>query len=176
MADLFHAERPVAHIAQVVSAIGWSKHIGLLLTKRPEVMAQYFLAPDADRRTSWRARFWLGFTAERQQELDERWPLVRELAKRGWTLFISVAPMVAPVTLPDDLLAYGNRIWIICGGEQGSNARFTDPDWARAVRDQCVAAGVPFFMLQMGGGENIPHDLFIRQFPYVSSSSSNCLA
>jgi protein gp37 len=167
-ADLFHEERPTSIIDQVVSPIAWSKHIGLLLTKRPQVMAQYFTAPDADKRASWRARFWLGFSAERQQEFDERWPLMRELAKRGWTLFVSVAPMLGPVELPHDFLGYGNRIWVICGGEQGSNARSTDPDWVRALRDQCAAAGVPFFMLQMGCGEDIPLDLYIRQFPYVS--------
>lgn len=26
-----------------------------------------------------------------------------------------------------------------------------DPDWVRAIRDQCVAAGVPFFFKQWGG-------------------------
>jgi protein gp37 len=42
------------------------------------------------------------------------------------------------------------------------------------VRDQCQAAGVPFFMKQMGGWpykrgnlEDIPEDLRIRQFPEV---------
>jgi protein gp37 len=165
MSDLFHERRPTKIIDQVVSAIAASPHIGLLLTKRPIVMAQYFTAPDVDRRASWRARFWLGFSAERQQQFDERWPVMRELAKRHWTLFVSVAPMLGPVALPRDLLAYGNHIWIICGGEQGSNVRFTDPAWARALRDQCATAGVPFFMLQMGGKEQIPHDLFVRQFP-----------
>ena len=42
-----------------------------------------------------------------------------------------------------------------------------DPDWARALRDQCAEAGVPFFMLQMTGREWIPVDLFVRQFPRV---------
>jgi protein gp37 len=168
MSCLFH-ERPVAVIDQVVSAVAGSKHIGLLLTKRPQVMAAYFLAPDSDRRPSWRARFWLGFTAERQREFDARWTLMRELPQRDWIVFVSVAPMLGPVTLPPDFLAYGNRVWIICGGEQGANARWTDPDWARALRDQCTAARVPFFMLQMGCGKDIPLDLFIREFPYVSS-------
>jgi protein gp37 len=171
MSCLFHEQRPATVIHQVVSAVAGSKHIGLLLTKRPQVMAEYFLAPDSDRRKSWRARFWLGFTAERQREFDARWPLMRELPQRGWIVFVSVAPMLGPVTLPPDFLAYGNRVWIICGGEQGANARFTDPDWARALRDQCAAAGVPFFMLQMGRGQHIPLDLFIRQFPYVGSAS-----
>jgi protein gp37 len=165
MSDLFHELRPVAIIDRVVSTIAWSRHIGLLLTKRPYVMAKYFLAPDTDRRASWRAKFWLGFSAERQQEFDSRWPPMRELAQRGWIVFVSVAPMLAPMTLPADLLAYGNRVWIICGGEQGANPRRTDPDWARGLRDQCAAAGVPFFMLQMGGQEEIPLDLFVREFP-----------
>lgn len=40
--------------------------------------------------------------------------------------------------------------WIICGGESGSNARPMHPDWARSLRDQCAAAGVPFFFKQWG--------------------------
>lgn len=40
--------------------------------------------------------------------------------------------------------------WIICGGESGLSARPMHPDWARTVRDQCVAAGVPFFFKQWG--------------------------
>lgn len=40
--------------------------------------------------------------------------------------------------------------WIICGGESGPDARPMHPDWARSVRDQCQAAGVPFFFKQWG--------------------------
>ena len=38
--------------------------------------------------------------------------------------------------------------WVICGGESGPGARPMHPDWARSLRDQCVAAGVPFFFKQ----------------------------
>ena len=60
--------------------------------------------------------------------------------------------------------------WVICGGESGPGARHMDPDWARSLRDQCQAAGVPFFVKQMSGRtkherENIPPDLMIREFP-----------
>ena len=34
---------------------------------------------------------------------------------------------------------------IIAGPETGSGARPMNLDWARSLRDQCVAAGVPFF-------------------------------
>ena len=40
--------------------------------------------------------------------------------------------------------------WVIVGGESGPNARPMHPDWARSLRDQCVAAGVPFLFKQWG--------------------------
>ncbi len=40
--------------------------------------------------------------------------------------------------------------WIICGGESGPNARPMHPTWARSLRDQCQAAGVPFHFKQWG--------------------------
>lgn len=40
--------------------------------------------------------------------------------------------------------------WVICGGESGRQARPMHPDWARSLRDQCQAAGVPFFFKQHG--------------------------
>lgn len=40
--------------------------------------------------------------------------------------------------------------WVIVGGESGKNARPMHPDWVRSIRDQCTAAGVPFFFKQWG--------------------------
>jgi len=40
--------------------------------------------------------------------------------------------------------------WIIAGGESGPGARPAHPDWFRRVRDDCEAAGVPFFFKQWG--------------------------
>jgi len=40
--------------------------------------------------------------------------------------------------------------WCIIGGETGPGARPMHPDWARGVRDQCEAAGVPFFFKSWG--------------------------
>jgi protein gp37 len=49
--------------------------------------------------------------------------------------------------------------WVICGGESGPKARPMHPDWARSLRDQCAAAGVPFFFKQWGGwGPDAPDD------------------
>lgn len=40
--------------------------------------------------------------------------------------------------------------WVIAGGESGPGARPMHPDWARWIRDECQAAGVPFFFKQNG--------------------------
>lgn len=43
--------------------------------------------------------------------------------------------------------------WVIVGGESGPGARPMHTDWARSIRDQCVAAGVPYFFKQNGAWE-----------------------
>jgi protein gp37 len=40
--------------------------------------------------------------------------------------------------------------WIIVGGESGPGARPMHPQWARDIRDQCKASGVPFHFKQWG--------------------------
>jgi protein gp37 len=44
----------------------------------------------------------------------------------------------------------GKLDWIVAGGESGPGARPMHPDWARSLRDQCAAAGVPFLFKQWG--------------------------
>lgn len=45
---------------------------------------------------------------------------------------------------------YPGLDWIVVGGESGKDARPMHPDWARSLRDQCAAAGVPYFFKQWG--------------------------
>jgi len=40
--------------------------------------------------------------------------------------------------------------WVVVGGESGPKARPMHPDWVRSLRDQCLAANVPFFFKQWG--------------------------
>jgi len=46
--------------------------------------------------------------------------------------------------------------WVIVGGESGPGARPMHPDWVRSIRDDCVAAEVPFYFKQWG--ESLPGD------------------
>jgi protein gp37 len=54
------------------------------------------------------------------------------------------------VTYPLKGNLYSGLDWVIVGGESGPNARPMHPDWVRSIRDQCQAAGVPFFFKQWG--------------------------
>jgi len=40
---------------------------------------------------------------------------------------------------------------VIAGGESGPGARSLEKAWVVSIRDQCQAAGVPFFFKQWGG-------------------------
>ena len=46
--------------------------------------------------------------------------------------------------------------WVIAGGESGPEARPSDPQWFRSLRDQCRSANVPFLFKQWG--EWVPSD------------------
>ncbi|HVI27491.1 phage Gp37/Gp68 family protein [Hansschlegelia sp.] len=49
-----------------------------------------------------------------------------------------------------DIEGFPKLDWVVAGGESGPGARPMHPDWARSLRDQCAAAGVPFLFKQWG--------------------------
>jgi protein gp37 len=166
MADLCIPGRPTWVLDRVVASYIGSAHIGLIQTKWPERLAEYFLSPVPDEVLRQRQRkLWLGFSAEDQDCFNERWPIVRPLSELGFIVYAVVAPMLGPITLPPDFLQYGDRVWVVIQGEYGEGWRPMDADWARAVRDQCKSAGVPLFVHHLADRTRPPADLFIRQFP-----------
>jgi protein gp37 len=171
MSELFLPGRPQWALDRTFSRLAHPDHvIGLILTKLPKRMVAYLNAQPAITQQHYRKKLWLGFSAENQPEFDQRWPAMCQLAEAGWFVFVSIAPMIGPVTLPPDLLDLGEGCWVICSGEQGrrDHVRYMSPNDARAVRDQCVAAGVPYFFKQMSGGRPIVRDLQpYLQFPEV---------
>lgn len=121
---------------------------------------------------------WLGVSTERQQEADERIPLL--LQTPAAVRFISAEPLLGPIDLRNlgdatfSLSAFtgeakhllgmrdktaGKLDWVIAGGESGPKARPMHPDWVRSLRDQCASAGVPFFKKQWG--EYLPWSQFV---------------
>lgn len=121
----------------------------LLLTKRIGNVAR--MLPTHD----WAARpnVWLGATVCNQEEANRDIPKL--LAVPARRRFLSMEPLLGPVDLgrASRLAAFhANEVldWVICGGESGIGARPMHPDWVRSLRDQCVAAGVPFLFKQWG--------------------------
>lgn len=106
---------------------------------------------------------WLGVSVENQRWADQRIPLL--LQTPAAVRFLSCEPLLGPIRLdrwigfprltPDgkhweSVDSPPSISWVIVGGESGSGARPMHPDWARTIRDQSVAAGVPYFFKQWG--------------------------
>lgn len=151
----------------------------LLLTKRIDnaaaMLDEAVLAINHGR-WNWRdnafPNVWLGATVVNQAEADRDIPKLLEVpaARR----FLSIEPLLGPVNLTRiDIDGHreihplmgtngceddnGNPVpdlpridWVIVGGESGPGSRPTHPFWARDLRDQCAAAGVPFLFKQWG--------------------------
>jgi len=173
MGDLFHEDVPFDFIHQVFNVMADCRGIGhtfLVLTKRPKRMLRFFKSED--RLYIPPKNVWLGVTAENQEQADKRIPILLQIPAK--VRFVSVEPMLGPIDLLTDKYhwlefdgIYPGLDWVICGGESGPVARPMNPDQARELRDQCKAAGVPFFMKQIDKRTPIPDDLMIREFPNV---------
>jgi protein gp37 len=119
------------------------------------------------------ANVWLGATIVNQAEADRDIPKL--LAVPARVRFLSMEPLLGPVDLAHievwggDAEIYPLKStadcvddegepaadippldWVIVGGESGPGARSMRPAWARSLRDQCEAAGVPFLFKQWG--------------------------
>ncbi len=204
MGDLFHEDCPDEWIDRVFAVMALSpQHTFQVLTKRAARMRDYCLTlgrhHEVDRVSlamkqihaeydlggsgafytlgtiGWHFKnVWLGVSTERQQEADERIPLLLETPAA--VRFISAEPLLGHIALhalnlatptpsnalrgvrcvPDDSDdGYHNEPtakldWVIVGGESGLGARPMNPEWALSLRDHCTASGVPFFFKQWG--------------------------
>lgn len=114
------------------------EHTYQLLTKRPSRAVR--LAGSLP----WPENLWLGVSVESAgyfRRIDE----LRRVPAA--VRFLSCEPLLGDLT-GIDLSGIG---WVIAGGESGPGHRPMQVSWARAVRDECVKAGVPFFFKQWGG-------------------------
>ena len=139
MSDLFHEQVPdgfVRNVFDVMESAYWHRY--QVLTKRPERVAEL------NDELPWASQIWLGVSVESDRYLH-RSDLLRETGAA--TKFLSLEPLLGP--LPN--LNLEGIDWVIVGGESGPGARSMEVEWARDIRDQCIAAGVPFYFKQWGG-------------------------
>jgi protein gp37 len=139
MSDLYHEAVPDEFIRRVFDVmLAAPQHVFQILTKRSERVAA--LASSLP----WAPNVWQGVSVEnadyvsRVDDLGEVPAAVR---------FLSVEPLLGPIRG----LPLARIDWVIVGGESGGRRRAVDAEWVRGIRDQCVAANVPFFFKQWGG-------------------------
>lgn len=139
MSDLFHEEVPFEFIERVFSTIALaSQHVFQVLTKRADRMAK------VASRLSWPRNLWVGVTVESQRYVDR----IKKLSSVPASVrFISFEPLLGPINQLD--LKHVN--WAVVGGESGPRSRPMDAEWARGIRDICIAHSIPFFFKQWGG-------------------------
>lgn len=167
MSDLFHENVPDAFIASVFQVMADAKqHTFQVLTKRPERMATFLdskeglgCVAEATGYPYPLPNVWLGVSVENQYWADKRIPLL--LNTPAAVRFLSCEPLLGPLNIkpyfyacsgcgdsPCDCKGVAIQ-WCIVGGESaGPKRRYMNLDWARAIRDQCLATGVPFFYKQ----------------------------
>ena len=177
MADVFDVDVPEGArerlwaLIEATPALDW-----LLLTKRIGNAARMLPAAWLEKPLP---NVWLGATFCNQAEVDR--DLVKLLSVPAVIHFASFEPLLGPVSLrwlprwsregrstaldpggrTDHLEGLCGLDWVICGGESGPHARPMDPAWARALRDQCIEAGVPFLLKQWG--EWLPGEVFSKE-------------
>jgi protein gp37 len=138
-ADLNEPRQRLFRLIEETPNLDW-----LLLTKRPQEYSKFLPK-------TWlkepRPNVWLMTTVEHQ---DYAWRVDEILKVPAVVHGLSLEPLLGAVMLPEEFLELGSRGWVITGGESGTKPRPSQPDWFRSLRDQCVAACVPFHFKQWG--------------------------
>lgn len=196
LADWLDEEVPIAWLADLLMLIRDTPNLDwLLLTKRPQnwrermQAAKHEIQMQGDSAGGYYvqrwvygdlpANVWIGTTVEDQKRANERIPQL--LAIPAKVRFLSCEPLLEAVDIEGALSRGGlpnatadsqGIDWVITGGESGPGCRPADVEWFRSIKKQCAAAGVPFFMKQLGGVrdhrgnlEDFPEDLRVREFP-----------
>jgi protein gp37 len=155
-----------------------TRHVWQWLTKRPARMAE-FSSWLADQGVAWPSNIWAG-TSITEPASCNRIKSLLHVGGKSTVRFLSVEPQVEALSLAPWLT---HLDWVIQGGESGASARAFHVDWALQIRDACSAAGVAYFLKQLGahvidrgsrvklldrhGGDwsEWPVDLRVRQLP-----------
>jgi protein gp37 len=167
------------------------QHTFVLLTKRPDEAKRWLNPPE---------NLVLGVSVEDQASADRLIPellqcpaatrIVSIEPMRGPVDLSEFPPFCDPKATPEEIRAMRavwpdglpansmNAIWVsmkidgvILGGQTGPGAVPMHPDWVRAVRDQCKAAGVPFYFKQWG-----EYRLDVSPYvpPHMAHEGKNC--
>jgi protein gp37 len=139
MSDLFHADVPEAFIARVFDVmVRAPQHEFQILTKRAERLAR--LAP----RLPWPEHVWMGVSVELPSFF---WRIDYLRRVPAAIRFVSAEPLLGSLSG----INLDQIHWLIAGGESQPGCRPAQLSWFRELRTACHAAGVAFFLKQLGG-------------------------
>ncbi len=140
LGDLFHERISDEFVLAVFAMMArCQRHTFVVLTKRAKRMADMLEAMGGPAP----ANVWWMVSVEDQRRAEERVPELLRI--RGCT-GVSLEPQIGPVDF--NALDRPRIGWVIQGCESGPRRRPFDIQWARDVRDQCKAAGVPYYLKQ----------------------------
>ena len=174
MSDLFHSRVPFEFISEVFEvmeeASGKHGHVFQVLTKRPGRAVGWWEQAGRASLGKWPSNVWIGTSVE-TAKYAPRLAVLKKLPAP--VKFVSAEPLLSSLDL-SPWLGDGTLRWVIVGGESGRGARPMELDWAREIRDQCVASEVSFFLKQLGGsrGKRSGEDAVLdgklwREMPFV---------
>jgi len=142
LCDLFHPRVAAATIEDVLGVVASTPWLTYrVLTKRTKRMLHL-----GNEGLQFPPNLWLGVSVESDEFAWRAEDLLRVNAHSTW---VSVEPMIGPVPS----LAVATLGWVVCAPESGEGARPLEADWVRALRDDCVAEGVPFRYGSLGDCE-----------------------
>lgn len=148
MSDLFHEAIPDDFIRQIFAVMhDCERHTFQVLTKRPERAATW---PGP-----WTPNVWQGTSIENRRALVRLDAIRKCGAAIRWVSFEPLLEDLGPLDL-------SGIDWVVVGGESGPGFRPMDHGWARAIREQCVAAGIPFFFKQSAAHRRRGGDLLVE--------------
>ncbi|MEB3023024.1 phage Gp37/Gp68 family protein [Mycolicibacter sp. MYC098] len=145
--------------------------LGQHVTAQRPSRAQYW--PDHGRKHGFLPNVWLGVSVEDQHWANIRIPVLLDIpAAVHW---ISAEPLLSalllcrcdgaqfevkryPFLVDSGCPLHGAKRldWVVVGGESGPDSRPMHPDWARSLRDQCVATDTLFLFKQWGEYRPVP--------------------
>lgn len=168
IADFFHRGAD-AWRAEAWEIMGKTPNIiYLVLTKRIDRAEAWYKV------NGWLPNVWLGMSVESLAFVSRLDVLARIPAP---VRFVSAEPLLGPLDLkpwlgslcgePCSCVLGQTLDQVIVGGESGPYARPMHPDWVRRIRDDCQAAGVPFFFKQWGEWVPFDHPSHGTHYEYV---------
>jgi protein gp37 len=175
MGDTFTDSLPLDWLAPYLEPLAASRHVFILLTKRPRRMAEFFSRHRVP------ANFWLCTSLTNRASLKRIEPLLQiDAPVRG----LSVEPLWEELHL-DEVKGLERLHWVKVGGESGADAKPCEVAWIRRVARDCASAGLAVFIKQLGANAvhngvplglkdghgadwtEWPEDLRVRQMPLL---------